>query len=231
MVAVNGLLAAEAGQTHLAALEPLARPCTGQDPRSGGRRPADALAELAAGPGKAGRLPQTGGIRPQLLVRVDLDSLLGRPGTVGASSGPAARWIRGCRRLACDATVPRVLVTRHPTASTVSTSRGGATGNERSATATHGMDEGLAARLRAAMAPLAPVLGGAPNQPLDVGRPGRPTRPTHRPGQPRRRLDGPRLRPASGLVRRPPPVALAGRRPHRPGQPGPDVPGSSSGRP
>jgi Domain of unknown function (DUF222) len=50
MVAVDGLLEAEAGQTLLAALEPLARPTSAQDARSGGQRRADALTELAAGP-------------------------------------------------------------------------------------------------------------------------------------------------------------------------------------
>jgi hypothetical protein len=48
LVALNGLLEAEAGQTLLAALEPLARPASaGDDPRSGGQRHADALTELA----------------------------------------------------------------------------------------------------------------------------------------------------------------------------------------
>jgi Domain of unknown function (DUF222) len=47
MVAVDGLLEAEAGQTLLAALEPLARPASAQDARSGGQRRADALTELA----------------------------------------------------------------------------------------------------------------------------------------------------------------------------------------
>ena len=47
MVAVDGLLEAEAGQTLVAALEPLARPASAADDRSGGQRRADALAELA----------------------------------------------------------------------------------------------------------------------------------------------------------------------------------------
>ena len=47
MVAVNGLLDPEAGQTLLAALEPLARPTNAADTRSGGQRRADALCELA----------------------------------------------------------------------------------------------------------------------------------------------------------------------------------------
>jgi Domain of unknown function (DUF222) len=87
MVAVDGLLEPEAGQTLLAALAPLARPTSAQDLRSGGQRRADALAELARRSLEGGRLPQTGGVRPQLLVTVDLDSLLGRPGAVAGELG------------------------------------------------------------------------------------------------------------------------------------------------
>ena len=47
MVAIDGLLEAEAGQTLLSALEPLARPADATDTRSGSQRHADALAELA----------------------------------------------------------------------------------------------------------------------------------------------------------------------------------------
>ena len=47
MVAVDGLLEPEAGQTLLAALEPLARPADASDTRSGSQRNADALTELA----------------------------------------------------------------------------------------------------------------------------------------------------------------------------------------
>jgi hypothetical protein len=46
--ALDGLLEPEAGQTLVAALEPLARPTSAGDPRAGGQRRADALAELAA---------------------------------------------------------------------------------------------------------------------------------------------------------------------------------------
>ena len=79
MVAVDGLLEAEAGQIVLAALEPLARPADAADTRSGDQRRADALTELARRNLEAGQLPQSGGVRPQLLVTVDLDSLLGPP--------------------------------------------------------------------------------------------------------------------------------------------------------
>jgi hypothetical protein len=116
MVAIDGLLEAEAGQSVLAALEPLARPTSAADDRSGGQRRADALAELARRALEGGRLPQAGGVRPQLRVIVDLDSLLGRPGSVGGEVGGAGPLDpEACQRLACDGAVTRVLVTRHPT--------------------------------------------------------------------------------------------------------------------
>ena len=87
MVAVNGLLDPEAGQTLVAALEPLARPTNASDDRSGGQRRADALTELARRSLEAGRLPQTGGVRPQLTVTVDLDSLLSPDGLGGEAGG------------------------------------------------------------------------------------------------------------------------------------------------
>jgi Domain of unknown function (DUF222) len=113
MVALQGLLEAEAGQILLAALEPLARPHNAADDRSGDQRRADALTELARRNLEAGQLPQTGGVRPQLLVTVDLDSLLGHPGAVGGELGGAGSLApEACRRLACDSALTRVLVTR-----------------------------------------------------------------------------------------------------------------------
>ena len=92
MVALDGLLDPEAGQTLLAALEPLARPTNASDDRSGGQRRADALTELARRTLEAGQLPQTGGVRPQLLVTVDLDSLLGPRRRWAARSAGQDRW-------------------------------------------------------------------------------------------------------------------------------------------
>jgi hypothetical protein len=153
MVALDGLLDPEAGQTLLAALEPLARPATADDDRSGSQRRADALAELARRSLEAGRLPQTGGVRPQLLVTVDLDSLLSHPGGLGGETGGTdALDPEACRRLACDGAVTRVLVTRHPS-------------DHHS-----GGDDNLVARLRVAVTRLPPALGGGPTQPLEIGR-------------------------------------------------------------
>jgi hypothetical protein len=169
MVALQGQLEPEAGQTLLAALDPLARPATAEDPRTGSQRRADALAELARRNLEAGQLPQSGGVRPQLLVTVDLDSLLGHPGPVGGDGGwTGALDPEACQRLACDAAVTRVLVSRHPSP----------TGDPGLATPTS--PQGLAAQLQQAAALLPPTLGGAPTRPLEVGRASRVVTPTQR---------------------------------------------------
>jgi Domain of unknown function (DUF222)/HNH endonuclease len=161
MVALQGLLDPEAGQTLAAALEPLARPATAQDDRSGSQRRADALAELARRHLEGGRLPQSGGVRPQLLVTVDLASLLGpHPGVGGETGGPWPLEPEACRRLACDGAVTRVLVTRQPPGP------GGDGGHHPDL----GGEGSLAAQLQVAATRLPPTLGGAPSQPLEVGR-------------------------------------------------------------
>jgi hypothetical protein len=164
MVAVNGLLDPEAGQTLLAALEPLTRPTSADDTRSGGQRRADALAELARRTLESGQLPQAGGVRPQLLVTVDLDSLLGPDGLGGETGGPWPLDPETCRRLACDAAVTRVLVTRHRT------HHHDGSGGEAS----------LAGWLQTAATQLPPTLGGGPTQPLEVGRTSRVVTPAQR---------------------------------------------------
>jgi hypothetical protein len=172
MVAVHGLLEPEAGQTVLAALEPLARPADANDPRSGGQRTADALAEVCRRALEGGRLPRAGGVRPQLLVTVDHDSLLGRPGAVGGDLGWAGPLdAEGCRRLACDGAVTRVLVSRQPP-----TDHQHDPGADRDP----GRPTELQQRLQADLALLPPTLGGAPSQPLDLGRATRVVSPAQR---------------------------------------------------
>jgi hypothetical protein len=169
-VAVDGLLEPEAGQLLAAALEPLARPASADDARSGSQRNADALAELARRSLEGGRLPEAGGVRPQLTVTVDLDSLLGRPGGAAGGevglAGPLAP--EACRRLACDGALTRVLVTRHPSDHR-HRDRGPGSDAQPAPEDPSGA-RGLETRLRAAMARLPPALGGAPTQPLEVGR-------------------------------------------------------------
>ena len=183
MVAIDGLLDPEAGETLLTALEPLARPTTADDDRSGAQRRADALTELARRQLEGGRLPQTGGIRPQVVVTVELASLLGQPGLPGGEGG----WVgplpvETTRRLACDAAVTRVLVTRHHQGN--GHHDDGHPGQHHAAgAASHADGEpagDLAARLRTAMELLPPALGGARSEPLDVGRATRVVSPAQR---------------------------------------------------
>jgi hypothetical protein len=206
MVAVDGLLDPEAGETLLTALEPLARPSTAEDARSAAQRNADALTELARRQLEGGRLPQAGGVRPQVTVTVDLASLLGQAGLPGGEGG----WVgplpvETARRLACDATVTRVVVTRdhaaaggdhqHPVGQASDRQPAGELGDHDPVGLGGDPDPAgdpavtlgdpdpagdLAARLRAAMPLLPPALGGARPQPLDVGRATRVVSPTQR---------------------------------------------------
>ena len=141
--------------------------------------------ELARRTLEGGRLPQSGGVRPQLLVTVDLDSLLGHPGGLGGEAGEGG-WVgpldpEACRRLACDGAVTRVLVTRHRTgqhdhdghgghAFTGTADPGGPGDGFHERDEGSSMGGGVATQLRTAAAKLPPVLGGAPTQPLEVGR-------------------------------------------------------------
>jgi uncharacterized protein DUF222/HNH endonuclease len=189
MVAVDGLLDPEAGETLLTALEPLARPSTADDERSAAQRRADALTELARRQLEGGRLPQSGGVRPQVVVTVDLASLLGRPGLPGGEGGSVGPLpVETARRLACDAAVTRVLVARdrqHPVAEHCGDGdpaghTGAADADPAAEPSDHDPAAGLAARLRAAMTLLPPALGGAPPEPLEVGRATRVVAPAQR---------------------------------------------------
>jgi hypothetical protein len=187
MVAVNGLLESEAGATVMAALEPLARPSSAEDDRKGGQRTADALAELCRRALEEGRLPQVGGVRPQLLVTVDLDSLQGRPGALGGDLGWGGPLdLEACRRLACDGTVTRVVVSRHADSRDPEPAGQRHTGpiapEDDGHAADHHPDEPaeLQERLRAAMTLLPALIGGAPHQPLEVGRATRVVQPAQR---------------------------------------------------
>jgi hypothetical protein len=115
-------------------------------------------------------------VRPQVTVTIDLAALLGQPGLPGAEGGwvgplPAAT----ARRLACDASVTRVLITRHhqPAPELPSSDPVGQDGDSDPAA-------GLAARLQTAMGLLPPALGGARPEPLEVGRATRVIAPAQR---------------------------------------------------
>src|SRR5687768_4800260 len=190
LVAVDGLLEPEAGQIVLAALEPLARPSAAGDVRSGSQRTADALTELARRALEGGRLPTTGGVRPQLAVVVELASLLGHPRSLGGETGWAGPLDpEACRRLACDGAVTRVLVSRHPGdhhAGDHGHPDHGPSVEHRPATGDLSRDQGCAQALGSAgwlegfLDRLPPILGGAPSQPLDLGRATRVSTPAQR---------------------------------------------------
>jgi hypothetical protein len=174
MVAVKGLLDAEAGEAAMAALAPLARPTGPEDQRDAAQRRADAMGELARQALQAGHLPDSGGLRPQVTVTMELAGLLASRGGVGGVGGWGGILPgEAVRRLACDAAVTRAVVRRHPAqadaipASLDGSDRPGPTGSG------HGDggigDGGLAAELRAATALLPPPLGAAVEL-LDLGR-------------------------------------------------------------
>jgi hypothetical protein len=115
-------------------------------------------------------------------VTVDLETLLGRPGALGGEAGWAGPLApEACRRLACDGTVTRVLVARQPTVDPDGRAEDHDSGAEEPpAVQDPRVLAGLHQRLRAAMALLPPVLGGAPRQPLEVGRATRVVQPAQR---------------------------------------------------
>lgn len=179
MLGIQGLLDAESGERLQAALLPLARPAGPDDDRLGAQRRADALGELARQALQACRLPQHGGSRPRLTVTVELASLLTTTTAVGGggSVGGVGEWggvlsARAVRRLACDATLTRAIVRRHPASG--GDLEAGANGAPHADIGGDEHDGGhggvLAGRLREAMRLLPVALGGAPSQMLDLGR-------------------------------------------------------------
>src|SRR6266508_3080291 len=115
MVALNGLLDPEAGETVQAAITALARPAAPDDERSAAQRLADALTELARRALDVGDLPESGGARPHIGVVIDWPALLGLAGGAGGefSRGGLVSPVVA-RRLACDAALTRIIVGRDP---------------------------------------------------------------------------------------------------------------------
>jgi len=170
MVALAGLLDPEAGETLLQALDPLTRPAGPHDHRTGAQRRADALTELARRSLAGGRLPDSGGVRPQVTVTIDLAALLdhaGPPGVFGLA-GPVSPETAG--RLACDAALTRAVCTRHPATSHPDPTTHSHDPTTHSHDPTTGGPDGLARRLRDGLALLPPALGGAPSEVLELGR-------------------------------------------------------------
>ncbi len=110
-VEVAGLLDPEGGALLRTALDPLARPLGRDDLRSREHRYGDALVELCAQRLDTGQIPQTASQRSHLQVTTTLATLRdlrGAPaGEMEFAGLVAARTVQ---RLACDATITRVLV-------------------------------------------------------------------------------------------------------------------------
>ncbi len=110
-VLVGGQLDSVGGATLRTALEPLARPGGVGDDRDRARRLADALVELATHTLDAGWVPQHAGQRPHLQVTASLETLAGWTAALAGEmeySEPVAT--KTVQRLACDATLNRILL-------------------------------------------------------------------------------------------------------------------------
>ena len=108
---LHGCLDKVGGATLRTALDPLARRLGGGDLRTREQRYADALVELATHCLDAGRVPGVGGQRPHLQVTSTVATLSGTPGAPAAMlefAGPIAGAT--AQRLACDASIARVLL-------------------------------------------------------------------------------------------------------------------------
>jgi hypothetical protein len=110
-VFIKGFLDPVGGAALCTALDPLARRTGSDDDRSRERRYADALVELAGHALDEAILPRVGGQRPHLQVTTSLETLVG---TAGAPAGMLERAgpiaTPTVQRLACDASVTRVLL-------------------------------------------------------------------------------------------------------------------------
>jgi len=115
MVALEGLLDPESGETLITALSALLdreRRSGGDynDHRNPGQRRVDALTDICRSHLDGGERPIINGERPHLSVLVDLQTLQGKAGGT-ASFGQTGTVItpEGARRLACDASISRII--------------------------------------------------------------------------------------------------------------------------
>ena len=112
MVALDGILDAEAGATLTTALQPFLVPTDPTDDRDTAQRRADGLVELAHLAMSQGQLPVTGGSKPKLNVLTTLEALTELRGAMSSrveSTGAVIGTVT-TERIACDATVTRVLL-------------------------------------------------------------------------------------------------------------------------
>jgi hypothetical protein len=124
MVALDGMLDAEAGAVFLTALAATSAPRGPDDRRSASQRRADGLVDICGLSLDHALLGSSGGARPHLLVTAPLHALAGPaargsgpadPPTPGAAEVAEVAWTGALldetvRRLACDASVRRVVL-------------------------------------------------------------------------------------------------------------------------
>jgi hypothetical protein len=110
MVAINGLLSARDGAALLAATEPFMRPAGPDDVRTPRQRRGDALGEVARRVLANGQVPDSGGLRPQVMVVVPLSTLQGETGAPGARIvGSGVIDGKTAQAMSCDAEITRVV--------------------------------------------------------------------------------------------------------------------------
>jgi Domain of unknown function (DUF222) len=112
MVRVDGNLDPETGQsliTSLSAVTDAWARSGGEDPRTPPQRRADALGEVCRGFLHALDRPSVAGERPHVTVVMDLESLRGRAGRRCELTDAGGITPEAARRLACDASVSRVI--------------------------------------------------------------------------------------------------------------------------
>lgn len=109
---INGVFDPIGGASIRTALEPLARRSDRHDERCREKRLADALVELSLHALDSGLLPQQGALRTHLQVTTSLQTLLGLPGAPGADMelSPLPASATTVERLACDASVTRIVL-------------------------------------------------------------------------------------------------------------------------
>jgi hypothetical protein len=108
-VALSGFLDPEGGALVRSALEPLARRSGLEDDRPRAQRCADALVELCARSLDVGAVPQRASQRSHIQVTTTLETLLDLVGSPGGEMEYAG-VVASAERLACDATITRVLL-------------------------------------------------------------------------------------------------------------------------
>jgi hypothetical protein len=114
MASIDGVLDAETAASLTTALAPFLVPAGPDDTRTTDQRRADGLAEIVTTAVRSGQLPTLSGSTAALQVEVDFATLTGErtaPAKIsGASNTPVWLTPTSTSRLACDATVHRLLL-------------------------------------------------------------------------------------------------------------------------